>query len=56
MARFDLDERDQTAAFDDEIDVSMARAVAALEDTPPGPLQPAFSDTLTQSAELSSLL
>jgi hypothetical protein len=34
VACFDLDESDQTATFDDEVNVTVAGAVASLQDAP----------------------
>lgn len=44
---FDLDEGNQPAAFDNKIDVTPPRPKTALEDAPPGPLEPARCNTLS---------
>ena len=50
-AGFYLDKRHQPFPFDDEIDVTMAIAKAALHHTPTTPPQPSLSDPLPECAK-----
>ncbi|HEY4132177.1 MAG TPA: hypothetical protein VGM50_16330 [Gemmatimonadaceae bacterium] len=49
---FDLDEGDRACTFDDEIDIAMSHAEAALNDAPSLSPQPSLRDPLAQFAEL----
>jgi hypothetical protein len=50
-ARLDLDERHETLAFDDQIDVSMSVAKSALNDPPAVPTKPPLRDSLSELPE-----
>ena len=52
---FDLDERDEPAPLDDEIDVTAAGLVPMLEQAPPGTPQPPSGESLSQNAETEPL-